>query len=651
MLAAQAFGLNAGGHHALNLALHVMNALLLALVLNRLTRAWWKSLLVAALFAVHPLRVESVAWVSELKDVLSGSFFMLALWTYARWAERPGRGRYALVVVCLALGLLSKPMLVTLPFVLVLLDVWPLGRLRGFPLRMRPAGVACGAPVRGLPGLLAEKWPMLLLVLAQSAVTFFVQRATGAVVGAASLPLDYRVLNAALSCWRYLGLTFWPHQLIPFHQIRFDIAGQSTVAVAALVGVTALVLWQGRARPHLAVGWLWYLGTLLPVIGIVQVGMQAYADRYTYLTVIGFTIAAVWTADELWPRGRSARFAAAVVACALVAAGAVGTARQVALWKDNHTLFTYTLRLDPTNPTANQCLGAELLGAGHALAAKQHFEAVLRVAPGYTDARLNLAGILAKEGRWDEAIAQLREVLRTRDVAKVRVNLGSVLASRGQYEEALVHFRRALKTENTALVHHNVARTLMKLGRVDEAIAEYEIALRLEPDYLRSLTEMAAALGQQGRLNEAADALQRVVKLRPKDDGNRRLLAATLTRAGRVEEAIVEYRVLVRRDPGDLDALNNIAWIRSTHADPRHRDGAEAVRLAEQARDRSGTPVAVLYSTLAAAYAEAGRFPDAVRAGVRAVELARAEHDADSATRFAAQLACYRAGRPFHFAP
>jgi tetratricopeptide (TPR) repeat protein len=650
MLAAQAFGLHAGAHHALSLLLHVMSAVLLALALNRLTRSWWKSLFVAALFAVHPLRVESVAWVSELKDVLSGFCFMLVLWTYARWAERPGRGRYALVVACLALGLMSKPMLVTLPFVLVLLDVWPLGRLRGLPLRAPSAGAACGAPARGLPGLFAEKWPMFLLVLAQAAVTFFVQRATGAVVGGESLAWDYRVLNAALSYWRYLGLTFWPHDLVPFYPMHFDLGGRGALAAAALVGVTALALWAGRARPHLAVGWLWYVGTLLPVIGLVQVGMQACADRYTYLPVIGFLIAAVWTADEFWPRGRPARIAAAVVACALVVAGGVGTARQVERWRDNRTLFGYTLGIDPTNPAAHQCVGSELLAAGRTGAAVKHFEEVLRVAPGYTDARLNLAGILAKQGRLDEAIAQLREVLRTRDVAKVRVNLGSTLAARGKYEEALTNFRLALRTENSALIHHNIARTLMRLGRVDEAIAEYETALRLEPDDLRSLTEMAAALGQQGRLGAAADVLQRVVKLHPKDDASRRLLAVTLTRAGRVEEAISEYRVLVRKDSCDLDALNNIAWIRATHADPRRRNGAEAVGLAEQARDRLRAAVAVLFSTLAAAYAEAGRFPDAVRAGGRAVELARAERDTGAATRFAGQLACYRSGRPFHFA-
>jgi tetratricopeptide (TPR) repeat protein len=564
--------------------------------------------------------------------------------------ERPGRGRYALVVACLALGLMAKPMLVTLPCVLVLLDVWPLGRLRALPLRERPAGAPGGAPVRGLPGLLAEKWPMFVLVLAQSAATFFVQRATGAVVGGASLAWDFRVLNAALSYWRYLGLTFWPHDLVPFYQMRFDIGGRGLLAAAALVAVTALILWRGRARPHLAVGWLWYVGMLLPVIGIVQVGMQASADRYTYLPVIGFTIAAVWTADELWPRGRSGRIAAAVLACALVAVAGVGTARQVSRWKDNHTLFAYTLGIDPTNPTAHQCVGSELLGAGLILPAKRHFEDVLRVAPGYTDARLNLASILVKQGRLDEAIAQLHEVLRTRDVAKVRVNLGSTLAARGQYEEALANFQLALKTEHSALVHHNIARTLMKLGRVDEAIVEYEAALRLEPDDLKSLMELAAALGQRGRLNEAADVLQRLVKLHPEDVANRRLLAATLTRAGRVEEAIVEYRFLARGDPSDLDALNNIAWIRATHADPRHRDGAQAVRLAERAVAASKEPVAVLYSTLAAAYAEAGRFPDAVRVGAHAVELARAERDSAAAVRYAEQLAGYKVGRPFHFA-
>jgi superkiller protein 3 len=245
------------------------------------------------------------------------------------------------------------------------------------------------------------------------------------------------------------------------------------------------------------------------------------------------------------------------------------------------------------------------------------FNAALRIAPAYSDAHLNLGNALSALGRYDEGIAQFREVIRLGDGARVR---------------------------------HNLGLTLMKQGRTDEAIAEYEAALRIEPDHFPSLVELAAAQGIQGRLGEAETALRRAVELQPRDFRVRRLLAVTLTNEGRVEDAIEQYRLLLRRAPDDLDALNNIAWIRATHADPGHRDGAEAVRNAERARAASPQPVAVLYSTLGAAYAEAGRFADAVNAGRRAVELAAADGDTAAATRYAQQLECYRAGRPFHFA-
>jgi tetratricopeptide (TPR) repeat protein len=381
--------------------------------------------------------------------------------------------------------------------------------------------------------------------------------------------------------------------------------------------VTALVLWQARRRPQLLTGWFWYLGMLVPVIGLVQVGMQSHADRYTYLPVIGALVAVVWTADEFWPRGGAARTAAAVTACVMLVALGLATVRQVARWKDSHALFTYTLAQDPTNFDALNCVGTEQLESGHTREAIRFFEAALREAPGFGDAHLNLGNALCALGRFPEGIAQFREVIRLQDGARVR---------------------------------HNLALTLMKMGRTDEAIAEYQAGLRLEPDHYQSLVEMAGALGVRGRLAEADAALRHVLQLAPNDARVHRLLAVTLTNEGDVEAAIEQYGILARLDPDDLDAINNIAWIRSTHAEARHRNGAEAVRLAEQARSRSKEPVAALYSTLAAAYAEAGRFPEAVQAGVRATELARAEHDSLSAVHFAQQLACYRAGRPFHFA-
>ncbi len=617
MLNVEAFGLNPEGHHAVSLALHALTAVLLAMALSRLTGAWWKSVLVAGLFALHPLRVESVAWASELKDVLSGTFFMLALIAYARWVERPRPGRYALVAVCLALGLLAKPMLVTLPCVLVVLDAWPLGRLRGFPQPGSAATRPGCAPARLLRELVLEKWPLFALVGASSVATFLVQRSTGAVVAATNLPLGARLANACISYWRYVGLTFWPHGLVPFHMLttRSDLA-HGALAALALAATTALVAWQVRRRPYLLAGWLWYAGMLVPVIGLVQVGMQSHADRYTYLPTIGLAVAMVWTLDEWLPAARAARIAAIAMTCAVLGALSMATVRQVALWKDNRTLFTRALALDADNPVAHQCLGSELLKAGRPREAMLHFEAELREIPGFLDAHIDLGTALGMLGRYDEAAAQFRGSLRVRENANVR---------------------------------HNLALALMHLGRTDEAVAEYRAALRDDPDQYEALVEFATVLGKRDQVGEAAPLLRHAVELQPGVAKPRRMLAVTLTLEGDVEEAIQQYRVLARQDSTDLDALNNIAWIRATHPDPRRRDGAEAVRLAELARDRSREPVAMLYSTLAASYAEAGRMPDAVRAGARAVELARAERDTAAEAGYAQQLACYREGRPFHY--
>ncbi len=613
MLNVEAFGLHAAGHHAVSVVLHALTAVLLALALARLTGGWWKSVLVAALFALHPLRVESVAWASELKDVLSGVFFMLTLLAYARWAERPGRARYALVAGCLALGLLAKPMLVTLPCVLVLLDVWPLGRVRGIaPARRTPAPPG-GAPPRSPVGLLLEKWPLFVLVGASSVATFLVQRGSGAVVTSSNLPLAARLANASLSYWRYVGLTFWPHGLAPFYPLTAtpDMA-RAALGALALVATTAVVAWQARRRPYLLAGWFWYVGMLVPVIGLVQVGIQSHADRYTYLPTIGLALALVWLLDEWLPAARVVRIPALAGACALLGVLAVATARQVAWWRDNHTVFTRTLALSPGNSVAHHCLGIELLEAGRPREAMTHFEAALRIAPAFTDARIDYGGALAMLRRYDEAVVQFREVVRTRDTAGAR---------------------------------HNLGRALMHLRRVDDAITEYRAALREDPDHYETLVELATTLGERGQIAEADGLLRHAVELRPEATKTRRMWAVTLTLEGSVEAAIEQYRELASRDTMDLDALNNIAWIRATHPDPRHRDGAEAVRLAERACRRSKEPVAVLYSTLAAAYAEAGRMPDAVRAGARAVELARAEQDSASSVGFASQLAGYRAGR------
>ncbi len=523
MLDVELFGLRPAGHHATSLLLHILNALLLAIVLHRLTGAWWRSVLVAALFALHPLRVESVAWVAERKDVLSTFYFLLTLLAYARWVERPGAARFALVFAGLACGLMSKAMLITLPFLLLLLDAWPLGRFaRG------------RAAARSLRGLIAEKWLLFALVAVVSVVAFATQRYCGALRELEALPLGRRVGNALLSYWRYVGMLLWPHDLAAFypHPVRLNVAGLAAAAVG-LVAATLTVLRHARRFPYLAVGWLWFIGTLAPVIGLVQTGGHAYADRFTYIPCIGLLIAGVWGGAELLAASRTGRRVASVAVVGALAGLAVATAHQVSFWNGPTELCTRVLAVSGDSPHARRLANAWL---GQALCAA---------------------------------------------------------------------------------------------GRTAEAIPHLEEGQGLTPGF------------------EAG--LRRALESRPDDTETRRLLAATLTRETRVEEAIREYGEILARDPDDLDALNNVAWIRATHEKERHRNGAEAVRLARHACEASPEPVAILYSTLAAAYAEDGRFPEAIHACRRAIDLATSARAIREARLYARQLVDYRAGRPFHF--
>jgi tetratricopeptide (TPR) repeat protein len=603
MLDVEVFGLDPRGPHLVNLALHVANALLVCVVLARYTGAWWRSAIVAALFALHPLRVESVAWISERKDVLCTLFFLLALDAYRRWTIDPRRGAYARLVAWFVFGLLAKPMLVTLPFVLLLLDAWPLARTEW---RLR------GARWR-------EKLPLFAIALASAIITFLVQRAAGAVKSSESLPLGARIANALAGYARYLGKTFVPVDLAVYYPNAGSVSVALACAAATLIVAATACAWILRERrPWLLFGWLWYLGTLVPVIGIVQVGDQALADRYTYIPSMGVMVALVWEIAATLRRARLLVRAAIGATALVLVASSIATARQVALWKDSRTLFAHAVRVTEPNALAHQVLGNALI----------------------------------TDGELDHGIAELEIALAlSPDFPDAHNNLGSALGVKGRFDEAIVHFQAALARQNTPETHHNLAFALTQTGRRDEAMHEYEAALALDPDLAGAHAKLGALLTAAGRLDEAAAHLQRALELSPDEIETLRSMAITRTLQGRVEDAVRSYRALLARAPKDLDALNNIAWIRATHADAAHRDGAEAVRLAETARDAAPEANDVLYSTLAAAYAESGRFADAVKAGERAVELARAAHRDADAQRFAAQLDGYAHGRAFHFEP
>ena len=488
------FGLNPRGHHAASVFLHALNAVLAFLAFRRLTGAAGASLLCAALFAWHPLRVESVSWVAERKDVLSGCFWFLTLWCYAVYAERrrpggAGAGRwYAATLVSFALGLMAKPMLVTLPCVLLLLDGWPLRR----------AGV-----LRDWLPLVREKLPFFALVAASAYVTYRVQQAGGSV--SAALDLGDRLANALVAVARYLGKVLLPVELAVLYPHPGTWPPGRVLAAGALVtGLSLVALWQLRRRPWIAVGWAWFLGALVPVIGIVQVGVQSMADRYTYLTVPGLQLAVVWTLRELLPRR-----AAAVFAGVALAAAAVLTWRQQGVWRDSDTLFTHALAVTERNYVAHDNRGLHRHGQGRVDEALADYRASLAIHPGYLNAHNNL---------------------------------GHALARLGRPAEALPHYRAALAAQPAhPEVRNNLANALSDLGQLDEAMEHYAFVLARDPDHVNALNGSAVVLALRGRPAEARERLERSLRLDPANAGAHHNLGNVLSMLGDAAGAARHY--------------------------------------------------------------------------------------------------------------
>ncbi|HEY5997855.1 MAG TPA: tetratricopeptide repeat protein [bacterium] len=474
MLDVQLFGLAPAGHHLTSVLLHAAGAVALFALLRAATGALWRSALVAGLFALHPLRVESVAWVAERKDVLGGLLWMLTLAAYLAYARRPGPLRYAVVAAALALGLMTKPVAVTLPAVLLLLDFWPLGR-------WRPGAVS--APGATAPRrLLLEKAPLLALAAGAATVTLRAQQAGGAISTAAVNTLSVRLANATLSYLRYLGKAILPADLSPYYPFasHHPAADRTVAAAAALAALTGAALWLWRRRPALLTGWLWYLGTFVPMIGIVQVGNQAFADRYTYIPLIGVAVAAAWTLAEIPARARPA--ATAVVLAVLVLLGGLAAA-QARHWHDTVTLFRQALRVEPGNVTALVNLGHALTKRGDLAAADESFLAALRISPRMRDVNLRLGINLTRLGRPEEALARYAaEIEIAPGNAEARRRAAAILLSTGRFADAERQLREAIGLRpDTAEAHRDLGLALIGQGRREEGVRELAEALRLRP--------------------------------------------------------------------------------------------------------------------------------------------------------------------------
>ena len=500
MLDVQLYGMQAGGHHLTNLVLHVLNTLLLFGVLHRMTGAVGRSGFVAALFAVHPLHVESVAWVAERKDVLSTLFWMLTLWTYVSYVRRPKWNRYVVVVVCFALGLLAKPMLVTLPCVLLLLDYWPLGRATLGPATGRDRGVRRASQQRGVwLHLLREKTPLLGLAAASSVVTFIVQQRGGSVVPFERAPLDLRVENALVSYVTYIGKMLWPAGLAAFYPLTASIPRWQVIGAAlVLIGACAIAVRAAGSRPYVFVGWLWYVGTLVPVIGLVQVGNQRMADRYTYVPLIGLFLIVAWGVPDVLRGWRHRRIALTAGAGIVLAASAITARAQVRTWENSLAVWQL-----PDSPGR----------------AKDFSVTLNRVVASN---RLQEGDALSRAGKIDEAIARYSEALRLRP----------------DFEEA----------------HNSLGIALIRQGRQSEAIAQFAEAARLRPDYADARHNLALALAQQGRLDEAIPEMLQAVRINPKQPLWHFQLAGFYQRKGDTTQAIYHLERTLTLDPNDRAA-------------------------------------------------------------------------------------------------
>ncbi len=575
MLDCQVYGLKAWGHHLTSILIHALNSVLVFVVLRKMTGAIWRSLAVALLFGVHPLRVQSVTWICERKDVLSLLFWLLTLLAYTQYAQACKKGSgpvarfYGLALLFFCLGLMSKAMLVTLPFVLLLLDYWP---LRLFPRK-------------GWFRLIKEKLPFLGLALVDSWITLRAQQGGGITEEMNSLPLGDKIANALISYVRYLGKFFWPEPLSIYYPHPGHWPMLPVMAAGFFVlGVSTTVILARRRMPYLLVGWFWYLGTLVPVIGLVQLLSQSMADRYTYIPMIGFTLLLVWLVEEVTRRWRYQPVLALVLGGSITAASVLKTRHEIGFFKDDITLWRHAVVV--TENDYNWC-------------------------PHYS-----LGTIYFIYSQFTDALNEFQE--------SVRIN------------------------PNYAQSQNSLGITLNNLGHPDEAIVHLQKALELKPGWSLAWFNYSIALLNKGELDQATNCLDKAVEYEPDNAEFRNTLAGVLKFEQQNKEALSKLREAVKQNPDRADSLNNLAWFLATNPDARSRNGAEAVPLAERTCQLTHYQIIAAINTLAAADAEAGRFEEAITNAQLACSMALKSGDEALWRQSESLLNLFRRHRPYH---
>ena len=575
----QLYGLKPWGYHLTNVLLHAFNTVLVFLVLRRMTGATWRSLMVAGLFGLHPLRVESVAWISERKDVLSVAFWMLTLWAYTRYAQERSRVEpsslcstaprsressagssslaldprrlsldYCLALVFFALSLMSKPMVVTLPCVLLLLDYWPLARCSRQNLR----------------GLLVEKAPFFLLSAIMSGVTYVIQRNAGAmstIFTGLSLSFGARLENALVSYGRYLGKLFWPVDLCAHYPHPGYWPTQKVLFAGLLVlGLSVLGFVMRRRQPYLLTGWLWYLGTLVPVIGLVQAGSQSMADRYSYIPSIGILMVLVWGACQMTKSWHLQGIFLGTTGGVLVLACIVLTRHQLGYWKDDVSVWQRAVAVTENNDDGHNCLGRAWFSQGRMDEAIHEFQEVIRLNPGFAEAYYSLGHSFAAKGQLDEAIAFYQKALEIRpDYVVAHDSLDSLLLQKGQADQVMIHCQKALELEpDNETAHINLGSALLQKGRVDEAIIHYQKALQIKPDYAEAHINLGFALFQKGNVDEAIVHYQKALEIQPDYVAAHNSLGSLLLQKGQVDEAIIHFQKALQLKPDYAEAHINL---------------------------------------------------------------------------------------------
>jgi Flp pilus assembly protein TadD len=516
MMDVQFFGMNSGCHHLTNVFFHIMNTLLLYFVFRKMTGDAWRSGAVAILFGIHPLHVETVAWIAERKDVLSTFFCFLAIWGYIRYVGMPTIRNYILVFISFGLGLMAKPMIVTLPFLLLLLDYWPLGRFQ------QTDGLHSDRGLRTrIFSLIWEKLPLLMLTTGFCVITFLVQKSGGALRSLTAYPFHVRLANALVSYAVYMKQTLWPFKLSVFYPYRSALgAGEILGAFLLIVFISVMVLRQIVKRPWFAVGWFWYLGILVPVIGLVQAGSQAMADRYTYVPLVGLFITIAWAVPDRFMEKRYNQVWTSTVSTIIILCFASIASIQAGYWKNSITLLKRAIEVTPDNYAPRNNLGMALERLGRIDEAIYFYQEALHINPNYTQALNNLGRAMEKQGKIVEAIQHYSKALQMNpNLSEAHNNLGNALVKQGKYSDAVKHYSEALRLNpEYAQAYYNLGNARFYQGNYEEAVSAYEKALRIQPDYAEAYVNLGVTLAAQGKFDTAIVQFREALRIRPGDE-------------------------------------------------------------------------------------------------------------------------------------